>query len=180
MILDVQKILFPKKDLYLRIKYEVHEVWPNPLFMFFITFTMSVQFRESSKHIWPNKIQISLVLDIYFIYVKSHFKMLYFLFQSYCLVRCMQRHNFSTFINLLNSKQIQIFRLRSYSGKFSEYTTTKLYCHQKSQQPKCSYPVSILKLLYLQDSVKKFTALKNFRKKIFYWTKLFVITLHCF
>ena len=77
MILDVQKILFPKKDLYLRIKYEVHEVWPNPLFMFFITFTMSVQFRESSKHIWPNKIQISLVLDIYFIYVKSHFKMLF-------------------------------------------------------------------------------------------------------
>ena len=40
MILDVQKIVFPKKDLYLRIKYEVHEVWPNPLFMFFITFTM--------------------------------------------------------------------------------------------------------------------------------------------
>ena len=77
MILDVQIIIFPKKDLHLRIKYEVHEVWPNPLFMFFITFTMSVQFRESSKHIWPNKIQISLVLDIYFIYVKSHFKMLF-------------------------------------------------------------------------------------------------------
>ena len=58
--------------------------------------------------------------------------MLYFLFQSQCLVRCMQRHNFSTFINLLNSKQIQIFRLRSYSGKFSEYTTTKLYCRSGS------------------------------------------------
>ena len=84
MILDVQKIVFPKKDLYLRIKYEVHEVWPNPLFICFsspLQCTMSVQFQKSSKHIWPNKIQISLVLFIVFC-VKSYFKMLYFLFQS--------------------------------------------------------------------------------------------------
>ena len=68
MILDVQIIIFPKKDLHLRIKYEVHEVWPNPLFMFFITFifTMSVQFRESSKHILSGQIRSKYLCKVTF------------------------------------------------------------------------------------------------------------------